>query len=143
MKRIIVMAALLVVAAFMLALLAAGFVAGSIALTQLLGLQHILGIDTQASKNYDSVSGYLPIVVTALGFSGILMTAWHHLNCHQDKCWRIGRFPVGDGKWKSCKLHHPDPVVKEGVQAHHLQAAHEKHAAGTSVKATRAPRPRT
>ena len=125
--RLVVGLAVIIVVAVLLVFLASLFAIAVLGFSHLLGLERALGIDTQESKNYDLVSGSGPIIVTAVGFSSILVTGWHHLNCHQDGCWRIGRYSVAGGKYKTCKSHHPDPIVKEGVQASHLLAAHEKH----------------
>ena len=68
------------------------------------GLAHFLGVDTQASQNYDFVSGVGPMIIAAIGYAGLVMTALHHLNCHQRGCWRVGRHRVGSGVW--CARHH-------------------------------------
>lgn len=91
------------------------------------GLQHYLGIDTQSSYNYDFVSGVGPMIVALLSYSGILLIVWHHLNCHQDGCFRIGRYQVAGGRFRTCRGHHPDPAIQQGVQAHHLLEAHRAH----------------
>lgn len=126
MKKLLIFFFSIIIAALILTCLAAGFVVGMIGIAKFLGLQQALGMNTQTTDNYDSVSGVLPMVVTALGFSSLIVTAWHHLNCHETGCWKIGRFPIGDGKWKSCKAHHPDPDVKNGLTSDHLLAAHLK-----------------
>jgi hypothetical protein len=112
--------------------LATALTLGFIALSRLFGFTHALGIDTQQSYNYDFVSGVGPMVITSLGFSGVLLGAWRHINCHTEGCLWIGRYPVGDGRFKTCRRHHPDPAVQEGVKAHHLQAAHDAHATRTA-----------
>lgn len=68
------------------------------------GLAHGLGIDTQASQNYDFVSGVGPMIIAALGYAGLIASVVHHLNCHQPGCWRIGRHRIGTGVW--CGRHH-------------------------------------
>jgi amino acid permease len=105
MRRFLLAVALLVTGAFLLILLAAAFVEGAIHLAGILSVQHALGIDTQASKNYDSVSGYLPIVVTALGFSGLVASFIRHVNCEQRGCWRLGH-PHPDHGRPVCKVHY-------------------------------------
>jgi len=105
------------------------FVAGALWLTKLLDVQHALGMDTQTTKAYASVSGTLPMVVTTLGFSGLLVTAWHHLNCHQDGCPRPGRFPVVGGKYKVCRRHRDEIVGATGLSGDDLRAEHAKHEA--------------
>lgn len=125
--RTVLLVAVTVAAAAFLILLAAGFAEAFIGVTGWLGFHHALGIDTQSSQNYDFVSGVGPMVIAALGFSGVGVTVLHHLNCHQTGCPRIGRFPVAGGQFKTCRQHHPDPAVREGIQAQHLKAAHEAY----------------
>jgi hypothetical protein len=67
------------------------------------GWAHFLGIDTQASQNYDFVSGVGPMIITALGFSGMILGLWHNLNCHAPGCLRIGRHKVSGTPW--CNIH--------------------------------------
>lgn len=129
MRRTLLIVLLVVAGAFLLVAFAAVVVDVLIWMASILGVEHALGIDTQMSKNYDSVSGYLPIIVTSLGFSGLLATAWHHLNCHEKGCWRIARFPIAGGSFKTCRKHHTDPKVREGITSELLLAAHEKHEA--------------
>ena len=129
MKKFLLIPIFLFISVFILSALAAGFAELFIWTAGVLHVQHDLGIDTQASKNYDSVSGYLPIIVTTMGFSGLLVTAWHHLNCHKDGCWRLARYPVAGGKYKVCKIHNPDIAVQEGLTDKHLYDAHLKHEA--------------
>lgn len=134
MKKYLLIPIFLFVTVFVLAALAAMFAELFMWVTGVLHVQHDLGIDTQASKNYDSVSGYLPIIVTTMGFSGIIVTAWRHLNCHKDGCWRIAKYPVAGGKYKVCKIHSPDKNVQEGLTDQHLLTAHESHEAGLHRK---------
>ena len=68
------------------------------------GWAHFFGIDTQASQNYDFVSGVGPMIITALGFSGMILGLWHSLNCHEPGCLRIGRHKVSGTPW--CNIHH-------------------------------------
>lgn len=109
---------LIFIASIILTLLATGFVDGLIWISSLLGSQHSLGIDTQMSKNYDSVSGYLPIVVASLGFSGILVTAWHHFNCGAPVCWKIGTHHYIDKNGKRHILCHEHDIYKHPKGPH-------------------------
>ena len=101
------------VAALVLVFVATIFVLGMLGLAGLLGLQHALGMDTQTSKNYASVSGVLPIMVAALGFSGILVTAWRHINCEQPGCWRFGHTHPDHGR-PVCRVHYHHDVKPSG-----------------------------
>jgi hypothetical protein len=64
---------------------------------------HFLGWDTQQSDNYDAFSGSLPVMVTILGMSTIITGMWHHVNCHMDGCYRIGKHKVNGTPW--CSRH--------------------------------------
>lgn len=68
------------------------------------GLAHGLGLDTQQSPFYNFHSGPGPEFVALLGYSSLLASVLHHLNCHESGCWRIGRHHVGGQVW--CRLHH-------------------------------------
>lgn len=128
--------AVVVVVAFLLILFAAGMVTAFIWLAGLLGLHHALGTDTQTSENYASVSGVLPVIVATLGFSGVLVTAWHHLNCHVPGCPRIARYPIAGGKYKVCKVDH-EKITGQVTSAEHIKKAHEVHEAPPKTPATR------
>jgi len=113
----------LVLAALVLVLLAVAFVEGLLKLAGLLGVQHSLGMDTQTSHQYASVSGVLPMLVAALGFSGLLIGFWKHINCVEPGCPWPGRHPDSTGR-KWCWRHHPDhhgerPTSELLHQLHH------------------------
>jgi hypothetical protein len=131
MKRVPLALLIVVLGMVFLSLLAAGFVEASLRITRLLHLRHVLGMDTQTTYNYDSVSGVLPIMVTALGFTGVLVTAWRRWNCHEAGCWRHGKYEI-EGGVRCCDLHHPAldtrPVGKRG-HVHALHTAHLAHVA--------------
>lgn len=110
MRRFLLPIALLIAGAFLLILLAAAFVEGTIRIAGILGVQHALGIDTQASKNYDSVSGYLPIIVAALGFTGLVASFVRHINCEQPGCWRLGH-PHPDHGRPVCRRHYHHDIA--------------------------------
>jgi hypothetical protein len=65
------------------------------------------GAKNEAGWPYGLWSGFggaLPdiLILTAL-------TGWlHHNNCHQHRCWRLGRHPVGDTGLRVCRRHHPE-----------------------------------
>lgn len=69
-----------------------------------------------AGTNYAFTSGPGPMILTALGLSTIIAGLWHHVNCHEDACWRIGKHKVNGTPW--CNRHHEnarlavDPVVE-------------------------------
>ena len=68
------------------------------------GFAHFMGIDTQQSQNYDFVSGVGPMFITAIGLSSLIAGLWHHVNCHQSGCWRIGKHKIDGTPW--CSYHH-------------------------------------
>ena len=68
------------------------------------GFAHFLGIDTQGSQNYDFVSGVGPMIITALGYGGIISALVGKFNCHHHGCWRIGKHHVNGSPW--CTVHH-------------------------------------
>lgn len=88
------------------------------------GVNHFLGIDTQASDNYDFFSGSGPVFVTLIGYTGIIITFIRHVNCHVDGCPRLGRYPLAGGKFKVCTRHSPHP---DNLSHEHILAMHRKH----------------
>lgn len=120
--RIAAVALLVTAGALLLVLLSVGFIEVVIVVTGWLDLHRAMGIDTQASQNYDFVSGAGPMMVAALGFSGVVTAVWRHLSCHAPGCWHLGRFPI-DHLYRVCAVHHPD--VPDGGPSHaDLKAAH-------------------
>ncbi len=49
-------------------------------------LAHVLGLD-QSGPWYGFWSGF----GSDLGEFAIVAVIWHHLNCHESRCWRIAR----------------------------------------------------
>lgn len=72
-------------------------------------LLHILGIDNVSGYWYAWWSGsgsvLIPPVLTA---TPIVLVQLRHKNCHQPRCWRLGRFEA-DG-YKLCSIHHDNPL---------------------------------
>lgn len=66
----------------------------------------ILGSRDEGGAWYGFWSGFggaMPdiLILTAL------LAWWKHKNCHQHRCWRIGRHPVGATGLVTCRKHHP------------------------------------
>lgn len=70
------------------------------------GMAHLIGIDSQSTQFYAFYSGFGTWILAAAGYTGIIITLVHHLNCHVDGCLRVGKFPVADGQYKVCGKHH-------------------------------------
>lgn len=64
-------------------------------------LGHVFGLDNASGPWYLAWSGF----VGDLSLLGAAVTLYRKHNCHQPRCWRIGRFP--DGEWHVCGRHHP------------------------------------
>jgi hypothetical protein len=52
---------------------------------------------------YQLLSGFIP-ALTVVGLSTLIVGGWHHINCHEDGCWRIGKHKVEGSPW--CSAHH-------------------------------------
>jgi hypothetical protein len=77
-------------------------------------------IDT--SPFYQFWSGFY-IVVLSLATS----TWLRKQNCHVRWCWRLGRFPVAEGRFYVCHHHHPDPAIRhKRVTMEHIVHVHKK-----------------
>ena len=52
---------------------------------------------------YQLLSGFVP-ALTALTLVSVVAGLWHHVNCHEPGCPRIGRHKVDGTPW--CNIHH-------------------------------------
>lgn len=78
-------------------------------------MAHLLGTDSGNDPVYLFYSGIFGVLVFA---AGLLWNAWVNArrhNCHQPKCWRVGRLPVDGTAWVTCKRHHPSPPTQETI----------------------------
>lgn len=92
------------------------------------GFTHFLGIDTQASDNYDFTSGIGPMLLTAVSMTTLISGMFRHANCHVDGCWRLARYPVAGGQFRVCRRHHPDETIRtRHVDHYHIARAHREH----------------
>jgi hypothetical protein len=98
------------------------------ALADFRGFLHFFGIDTQTSDNYCFWSGVGPCLVTLTLGSGVLVTIWRHLNCHADRCPKLGRFPVAGGRFKVCRRHHGEVTGHHRLPIHVLRDLHHRDA---------------
>lgn len=121
---------LIVLTAILITLLAAAFVRGFMWAAAFTGTQHAIGGDVQTTKAYATVSGYLPMIVTALGFAGVFVTAFKHFNCHVNSprfCWRFGHPVVTDSggatTFRACHKHNEHREDDGTVTAGHIRAA--------------------
>lgn len=78
------------------------------------GFAHALGVDTQASQQYDFVSGVGPMILTALSMTTIVSGLWSAHNCHATGCWRIGRHKVKGTPW--CNHHHEQARAEDTLE---------------------------
>jgi hypothetical protein len=92
-------------------------------------LLHFLGWDGQTSDNYSAWSGSVPAIVSIVGMSTIITGLWHSVNCHVDRCMRVGRYHVAGGAFRVCRRHHPADEVRHGNVSHsHIKRWHDDHA---------------
>jgi len=78
---------------------------------------HWSGVDGGAFYNF--FSGIFGVLVFGGGLvTTAYVTARKH-NCHQPRCWRIGRFPVDGTRLIACRKHHPSPPAPETIQQHY------------------------
>jgi len=80
-------------------------------------LLHVLGVDDVSGRWYGFWSGF----GSDLGYAGIIAALVRKHNCHQPRCWRIGRFPVEGTAWSACRRHHPAPPQRGSIrEQYHL-----------------------
>jgi hypothetical protein len=85
-------------------------------------LYHIFGIKgTGAAYSFWSGAGSDWGQVTVLG-GAVLLYRKH--NCHERRCWRIGKHPIDGSPYIVCRKHHPD-VPNKGATHEHIVAAHQ------------------
>jgi hypothetical protein len=61
--------------------------------------------------------------ITSLAGVGVIAGMWRRINCHEPRCWRVGRYHIGGGQFTVCARHHPGGRP----QHHHITAAHHNH----------------
>lgn len=81
------------------------------------------GTSNAASRAYDFWSGFGSDIGEITLVAGVA-AYWRKHNCHQHRCWRLSRHPVGDGTFVVCRRHHPDIQGKKTTAAD-IAAAHE------------------
>lgn len=52
---------------------------------------------------YQLLSGFIA-ALAVLSLLGAALGLWHHVNCHEPRCWRLGRHKVSGTPW--CDRHH-------------------------------------
>lgn len=64
---------------------------------------HILGLDDAGGGWYLFWSGF----AADLGMFAAIAAYLRKHNCHQHRCWRIGRHPIDGTPFVVCRKHHP------------------------------------
>jgi hypothetical protein len=78
--------------------------------------------------SYQLLSGFIP-ALTAVSLVTLVSGAYHHVNCHEGGCWRIGKHKVSGTPW--CNRHHgkarPELTVESLLETliEHVQALTE------------------
>ena len=65
-------------------------------------LLQVLGVKSEASQWYAFWSGS-GADFSELAIIGVAVTGFHHINCHNKGCWRLGKHTTSKG-YKLCKL---------------------------------------
>jgi hypothetical protein len=82
-------------------------------------LAHFFGTDNLSGPFYGFWSG-VGSDITELGLFGALVAHYRGKTCHVDRCWRLGRHPVGE--YRVCRKHHP--AVPDRITAGHIADVH-------------------
>jgi hypothetical protein len=94
-------------------------------------LEFWAGLTNASGPQYLFWSGIfadLTIFAAAVAVTFRAIHAYRAANCHIHHCWRVGRYEVAAGHFRTCRRHHPDPQVRAGLSAHHIhrKAAREQ-----------------
>jgi len=81
-------------------------------------LAHALGL--YEGMIYHAYSGIIP----CLAVVSIVTGWWKKHTCHEAKCWRFGKHPVGGTPYKTCHKHHPG-IPGNKVSSGDIQAAYD------------------
>lgn len=65
-------------------------------------LAHIAGLDNASGSWYLFWSG----IFGDAGYIGVPLILLRRYNCHQPRCWRLGKHPHGN--YTYCRVHHPE-----------------------------------
>ena len=74
------------------------------------------------------------VLLTLGGVFGFLGAHLRMFNCHEQGCWRLGRYAVAAGTFRYCGHHHPDWEGSQPSRAHILRR-HELHKQAVDNKA--------
>lgn len=93
---------------------------------------HYTGADDTAGPIYGYWSGFGSVFPWSLDtVVALWVIVWHHykrMQCHEEKCWRIGTLPVG--QYTVCKRHHHeatgDRLTIEHLRFHHKIATRKR-----------------
>lgn len=77
-------------------------------------LLHVLGVDNEAGRWYAFWSGF-GSDMSEVALLGALGALFKRHNCHERRCWRIGRHVVDGTPW--CDRHHQ--AAREGGAGGH------------------------
>lgn len=84
-------------------------------------MAHWLGTDSGNGAPYLFYSGVFTVLVFAIGQAASVWSNLRRHNCHEPRCWRVGRFPVEGTAWTSCRRHHPEPPQRGDIrERYHL-----------------------
>lgn len=65
-------------------------------------------------------------LLSCLSYVTVVPVALRHLNCHEKRCWRLGKheYDLDGTKYKVCAKHHPAMDHKNPVRARDLARHH-------------------
>ena len=75
-------------------------------------LLHVLGVDDVSGPFYAFWSGFGSDLSEITGLAAVAYLFWRKHNCHELRCWRIGRYPIGNTGYVVCRRHHPRAVAR-------------------------------
>lgn len=90
-------------------------------------IEHYTGTGNPSGFWYLLHSGVLGGLLAPPILAAVALAYWHH-SCHEPRCIRWGRHQSTTDlghHTRSCRRHHPDPLIREGVHSlHHIHRHH-------------------
>lgn len=95
-------------------------------------LQYHTGTINEPGPYYGFFSGFgsdLGEIALAGGVATLIAGLWHKVNCHNERCWRIGIHHVAGGQYVVCRKHNNEITghAHHKLSTEYLRRMHHEH----------------